>query len=129
MLKRVFRQMRSEFQREIDTLSAAVRTLERTPVEHAAAVATAPPADIPKIEVLAAKPTESLPMLPQVAQKCPEIPPETEAVIKATLSAILGRQVRIRFVRPLEKPDAATTWATQGRIAIQSSHNQRASRD
>ncbi len=121
--------MRNDFQRQIDALWAAVRKLEQATTALAAKAATAPSADVLKIEMAAAGAEDPVPLLPRAAQESTQIPPETRAVIAATLSAFLGHQVRIRSVKLLEKPDAATTWAIHGRIAIQSSHNQRAVRD
>jgi hypothetical protein len=119
--------MRGEFQKEIDALSATVRALERT-TEHAAAAATVPPADIPKIEIVAAKPAEPIAVLPPSDPASTAIPPEIQVAIKAALSASLGHEVRIRSVKLLETPDGASAWSTQGRIAVQTSHNRRADR-
>jgi hypothetical protein len=119
--------MRSEFQEEIDAFSATVRALERT-TEHAAAAATVPPADIPKVEIVAAKSVKPIGVLPPPDQESTAIPPETQVAIKAALSAFLGHEVRIRSVKLLETPEGATAWATQGRIAVQTSHNRRANR-
>jgi hypothetical protein len=125
MLAWVSRQMRSEFQRQFGTLAAAVRTLE----QGAAGRAVAPvPVDVPKIEIVAARSTESLAVLPAAVQESRAIPPETQAVITTTLSALLGHKVRIRSVKLLEA-GAATTWSTQGRVAIQASHHPHVTRD
>jgi hypothetical protein len=110
-------QMRREFQTRLGTLSAAVRILEQDAAERAAAADTPAPADIPRMARMIA-----------AGQDPTAIPPETQAVIKATLSALLGHKVRIRSVKLLEKADAATTWAAQGRIAVHTSHNQRMNR-
>jgi hypothetical protein len=109
-------QMRREFQTRLGTLSAAVRILEQEAAERAAADTPAP-ADIPRMARMIAAGREPA-----------AIPPETQAVIKATLSALLGHKVRIRSVKLVEKADAATAWATQGRIAAHTSHNQRMNR-
>jgi hypothetical protein len=127
MLWRKSRHMRSEFQRELGTLSAAVRTLEQDAAERATAASTSPPADIPMIEIVDAKPTEAIAALPSTDESR-AIPPETQIAIKAALSAFLGHEIRIRSVELVETPDVATAWATQGRIAVQTSHNQRTNR-
>jgi hypothetical protein len=119
--------MRSEFQRELGTLSAAVRTLEQDAAERATAAATSPPADIPKIEIVDAKPTEAIAALP-FTDKSTAILLETQVAIKAALGALLGHEIRIRSVELVETRDVATAWATQGRIAVQTSHNQRTNR-
>ena len=103
MLAWVSRQMRSEFQRQFATLTAAVRTIEQDAAGRAAA-------------------------LPAAVPESTSIAPETQAVIKTTLSALLGHQVRIRSVKLLEA-GAAATWATQGRVAIQTSHHPHVNRD
>jgi hypothetical protein len=118
--------MRSEFQRELGTLSAAVRTLERDAAGCATAAATSAPADIPKVEIIDAKPT-AIAALPSTDEST-AIPLETQVAIKAALSAFLGHEIRIRSVQLVETPDVATAWATQGRIAVQTSHNQRTNR-
>lgn len=128
MLMRKSRQIRSEFQRQLGTLSAAVRTLEQDAADRATPVDTSPP-DIPIIEIVAAKPTEPIVGRPLTDQESAGIAPETQVVIKAALSAFLGHEIRIRSVKLLETPDVAAAWATQGRIAVQASHNQRTNRD
>jgi hypothetical protein len=127
MLRRKLRHMRSEFQRELGTLSAAIRTLEQDAAGHATAAATSPPADIPMIEIVDAKPTEAIAALPSTDEST-AIPLQTQVAIKAALSAFLGHEIRIRSVELVETPDVATAWATQGRIAVQTSHNQRTNR-
>jgi len=128
MLRRKSRHMRSEFQRELGTLSAAIRTLEQDAAGHATAASTTPPADIPMIEIVGAKPTEAIAALPSTDEST-AIPLQTQVVIKAALSAFLGHEIRIRSVELVETPpDVATAWATQGRIAVQTSHNQRTNR-
>lgn len=127
MLRRKSRHMRSEFQREFGTLSAAVRTLEQDAAERATAAATSPPADIPMIEIVDAKPTEAIAALPSTDESR-AIPLETQVAIKAALSAFLGHEIRIRSMELVETPHVATAWATQGRIAVQMSHNQRTNR-
>ena len=128
MLRRKSRQMRSEFQRQLGTLSVAVRTLEQDAADRATPVDASPPADIAKIALVAAKPTEPFVVRPPTDQEVPGIAPETQVVIKAALSAFLGHEVRIRSVKLLETPDVAAAWATEGRIAVQGSHNQRTNR-
>ena len=129
MLTWASRQMRSEFQKQIDTISAAGRVLEGTPTEEAAVAAVPTTSGIAKIELVTARPTAPSPAIsPSAPGDSSEIPPEAEAAIKATLTAFLGHKVRIRSVKLLADPDAATTWATQGRVAVQTSHNQRSSR-
>jgi hypothetical protein len=128
MLAWASRQMRREFQRELGTLSAAVRTLQQDAAERTAATDTSAPVDIPKIEIVAAKLTEPLAALPPTDQESTAIPLGTQVVIKAALCAFLGHKVRIHSVKLLETPDVATAWATEGRIAVQTSHNQRANR-
>jgi hypothetical protein len=128
MLRRKSRQMRSEFQRQLGTLSAAVRTLEQDAAQRATAADNSPPADIPKIKIVAAKPAVPIVLRLPTDQESTAIAPETQVVIKAALSAFLGHEVQIRSVKLLETPDVAAAWTTQGRIAVQTSHNQRTNR-
>jgi hypothetical protein len=53
------------------------------------------------------------------------IPPETEAALQALLSSIEGYKVKLRSVTLIEDPDPNSAWATEGRVAVQMSHNQR----
>jgi hypothetical protein len=52
-----------------------------------------------------------------------EVTPETLAVITASVTAFLGKKVRIRSARMLRTPYDANPWARQGRVMIQTSHN------
>jgi hypothetical protein len=49
--------------------------------------------------------------------------PETLAVIAASVTAFLGKKVRIRSARRLQTPYAVDPWARQGRLIVQTSHN------
>ena len=51
------------------------------------------------------------------------ITPETLAVIAASVTAFLGKKVRIRSARTLQTPYAVERWARQGRLMVQTSHN------
>lgn len=116
--------MSNDFQQQIDALWGAVRKLEQSAAERA--LAAGAPEEIPRIEIVV--PKDASLELPAVAPESAEVPPQVEAAIKATLSAVLGKEVRIRSVTLLEKPDAPSTWAKKGRVALQSSHNQRTTR-
>lgn len=48
---------------------------------------------------------------------------ETLAVIAASVTAFLGKKVRVRSARALETPYAVHQWARQGRLIVQTSHN------
>ena len=64
--------------------------------------------------------------VPPAVAKTPEAPeevsPETLAVIAAAVAAYLGKSARVRGARPLP-PEEVSTWAQQGRVYIQASHN------
>jgi methylmalonyl-CoA carboxyltransferase 12S subunit len=51
------------------------------------------------------------------------VTPEVLAVIAASVTAFLGKKVRIRSARVLETPYAVERWARQGRLIVQTSHN------
>jgi hypothetical protein len=51
------------------------------------------------------------------------ITPKTLSVIAAAVTEFLGKKVRIRAVRTLEKPAVVGRWARQGRVWVQTSHN------
>ncbi len=48
---------------------------------------------------------------------------ETLAMIAASVTAFLGKRVRVRSARMIQTPYAANPWAKQGRVIIQGSHN------
>ncbi len=56
-------------------------------------------------------------------QTATTITPETLAVIAASVTAFLGKKVRIRSARTLQTPYAVEPWARQGRLMVQTSHN------
>ncbi len=98
MLKRECAELRREFQRQTGSLSN-VKTLERTTGAGSAGASTQ-------------------------ASAAEEITPETLRTITETVSALLGRKVRIRSVKVLPTPDPTiSSWAQQGRVVIQASHN------
>ncbi len=95
-LKQTCAELRREFQRQTDSLSN-VKVLERTAGTGSAATQ---------------------------ASAAEEITPETLLTITETVSALLGRKVRIRSVKVLPTPDPTiNSWAQQGRVVIQASHN------
>jgi len=103
-LQRRCAELRLEFQRQIDSLSARTRALERAPNTQ---TPTAP-------EVLS----------PREGQAPGEITPETLATITETVTALLGRKVRVRSVKILPTPDAIVNpWAQHGRVVVQASHD------
>jgi hypothetical protein len=51
------------------------------------------------------------------------IPSETLAIIAASVTAFLGKKVKVRSARMVQTPYAANPWARQGRVLIQGSHN------
>jgi hypothetical protein len=64
------------------------------------------------------------PELPKAAAAAAtdEISSETLAIISAAVAAYLGQAVRIRSARRLP-PEELSSWAQQGRVYIQASHN------
>jgi len=98
-LRRTREELRLEFQRQINALSANVNAPERTAAS-------------------AARPQAIVSQVPE------EITSETLATIAETITSLLGRKVRIRSVKMLETPSAvANPWAQQGRVIVQASHN------
>jgi len=115
MLKNTVAELRLEFQRQIDSLSAQVRDLKEAGGARSAAVATG------KTDTSVAA---SAPAQVAVAQGADEITPETLAKIAETITALLGRKVQIRSVKVVPTTDAiANPWAQQGRAVIQASRN------
>jgi len=104
MLQRSCAELRLEFQRQIDSLSASVRALQQA---ADARTATAP-------EVLSLR----------EGQAPGEITPETLGTITEAVTALLGRKVRVRSVKILPTPDAIVNpWAQHGRAVVQASHD------
>lgn len=55
-----------------------------------------------------------------------EATPETLAAIGATITAVLGKEVRIRSAKTPQTPSATPNpWARQGRVIVQASHDLR----
>jgi hypothetical protein len=52
-----------------------------------------------------------------------KVTPKILAVIAAAATVFLGKEVRIRSARMLNAPDVVDTWARQGRLTVQTSHN------
>jgi hypothetical protein len=103
VLKRTCAELRVEFKGQIDALSAK---LTAAPSAALATGTMRPPAD-----------TTS----PQVSE---EITPEALARIAETITALLGRKVRIRSVKILHTHNVnSSSWAQQGRVVVQASHN------
>ncbi|MFY9645770.1 MAG: hypothetical protein WAK29_11370 [Terriglobales bacterium] len=98
--RRTIADLRREFQGQIDSLTAQVIALERTSRPE-----TAP--------------------APAKAQTTTEqVTPETLRAITETVSALLGKKVRVLSVKTLPTPEAAvSSWAQQGRVVVQASHN------
>jgi hypothetical protein len=100
VLTRTCAELRREFQRQIDALSTNVRAAERSAGAETAAV----PA--------------------QATSAAEEITPEILRTITETITALLGRKVRIRSVKILQTANPmVSSWAQQGRVVVQASHN------
>jgi hypothetical protein len=103
-LKRACADLRLEFQRQIDSLSARVAAIDQAADTQTAA---AP-------EVLS----------PREGQAPGEITPETLATITEAVTALFSRKVRVRSVKILPTPDAIVNpWAQHGRAVVQASHD------
>jgi hypothetical protein len=103
-LKRACAELRLEFQRQINSLSAGTGNLDPAADTQ---TATAP-------EVLS----------PREGQAPGELTPETLATITEAVTALLGRKVRVRSVKILPTPDAIVNpWAQHGRAVVQASRD------
>lgn len=115
MLKRTGAEVRLEFQRQIEALSAKIKDLEEAANARIADVGPEREASAAPILAQAQAPT------PQASET---ITPETLAKITDTITALLGRKVQIRSVKILEIPETISSpWAQHGRAVIQASHN------
>jgi hypothetical protein len=116
ILKRTLTDLHLEFQQQIDALSAKVGTLERNPIAQSVASVLTPSGKVASQGADASEPCE--------AQVPEEITAETLVKIADTVTALLGKKVRIRSVRIVQQQNAIVNpWAQQGRIVIQASHN------
>ena len=116
ILKRTLTTLHLEFQQQIDALSAKVGTLERNPIAQSAASVLTLSGKVASQAADAAEPC--------AAQVPEEISVETLVKIADTVTALLGKKVRIRSVRIVQQQNAIVNpWAQQGRIVIQASHN------
>jgi hypothetical protein len=114
VLKRTCAELRLEFQRQIDSLSAKVEALEGAKTVFASEV----------VPVADSEPKGANQAQATAAQVSGEIAPETLATIAETITALLGKKVRIRSVRMLQTRNAVVnTWAQQGRVVVHASHN------
>jgi len=116
IVKRRLTELHLEFQQQIDALAAKVGTLERkTGSQNAAPI-------LP--QSLNIVPPAANAVEPDAAQAPEEITAETLTKIAETVSALLGKKVRIRSVRVVQQDDAVVhPWAQQGRVVVQASHN------
>jgi hypothetical protein len=101
-------ELREEFQRQVESLSLRIKTLE----ERAAPSALSSPETVESLAENAA------------GQTTRAITPETLALITETITALIGRKVHVRSVKVLPTPPAlANPWAQHGRAVVQASHN------
>lgn len=115
--RRALERKSAELQRQIDSLSARIRTVEQT----AEARTLSAVAESVKTEASAGM---AAPSVAAQTRAHEEITPETLATITETVTALLGRKVHVRSVKLLPTADAiANPWAQQGRAVIQASHN------
>jgi hypothetical protein len=59
----------------------------------------------------------------QSSRSSQQITPKTLSVIAAAVTEFLGKKVRIRSARMVQAPYAVASWARQGRVMVQTSHN------
>lgn len=122
MLLRTSKQLRTELRTEIDLLSNKLRALQERSSEQSLAKPNG--ARVSDIQIIPIKSAQQFRVLSSSNHEPPQISRETEEAIKATLSAFLGQKIRIRSVKLVESHSPEANWVTQGRIAIQASHNQ-----
>ena len=111
-LTRTINDLHVEMQARINVLTVMVRALQQPATEKTDAT---PMGGTQKTEA---------PDLPSSPAPRPEVAPQTIVMIAAAVTAFLGKKVRIRSARPLQRPlDLISPWAQQGRMVIQASHN------
>ena len=124
-LRRSFQQSLAEFREAADqriaVLKASIASLEQRVQELSTARAAAATAPVPISPPTGAKPVP-------LQTVTPEITPELLVVIAASVTAFLGKKVRIRSARALQSPyEIVNPWSQQGRVIVQASHNLRPS--
>jgi hypothetical protein len=120
-LQRTCSELRLEFQRQIDSLSAKIAALERAAAARTASAPVSAVAAPRKMESSAGNVVS--PIAAQV-QATEEVTPETLATITETVTALLGRKVHVRSVKILPAPDATVNpWAQRGRAIVQASRD------
>lgn len=120
-LKRMRAELSREFQERVDSLSAAVTALERTEIAAPETAAAAPV--MPKSPAIHTEPANAVEAAADSTPSREEIMPDTLALIAASVTAFLGKKVRIRSARTLQTPHDVNPWARQGRAMVQTSHN------
>jgi hypothetical protein len=104
--------LRVEFERRIGAVSAEVRVLQ--PSADAQNDSSSAKALAHVTALAAANPV----------QQADEITPETVAMITKTITALLGKKIRVLSVKLLQMPNVTPeSWAQQGRVVVQASHN------
>jgi len=114
-LKQKLTDLRLEFQQQIDALSAKVGALNHSAGVQQAATSALVPSERLMFGAAGAQ---------APAKVCEEITAETLGKIAETITALVGRKIHIRSVRILEQQtEIHSSWAQQGRVVIQASHN------
>lgn len=127
IVARMALQLRSEFQAEINLLESRLRALEEGMLEQKAQPQCTGDdglADHRSIRIITGKSNGEHRELSGAIHEDGQISAETQEAIRATVSALLGREIQLKSVKPVEGHETGMTWITQGRIAIQTSHNQ-----
>ena len=106
-----------EFERRISAVSAEVRRSQLRSLQPAADAQTASSSATALAHVTALAAANPL-------QQAEEITPETVAMITKTITALLGKKIRVLSIKPLKMPNVIPdSWAQQGRVVVQASHN------
>lgn len=120
-LQRTRSELRLEFQRQIDSLSAKIGALESAASARTAGAPVSAVAAPRKMESAAGN---ALSPAAAQAQATEEITPETLATITETVAALLGRKVHVRSVKVLPALEATVNpWAQRGRAIVQASRD------
>lgn len=119
----VARQQATEHQ--LDAMAVTIKTLEARIAELSAPMATAPRSG-PAREVELASVAAAAAAEVEAQIERASIAPEILAVIVATATAFVGREIRLRSARlQPATAGAVNPWSQQGRAVVQASHNVR----
>lgn len=122
--RRAVAELRLETERQLNTVTSALKDLRKQVAELSQPPSTAPMAT--PVSAPVAKVGATAAAAKAAVQQAEEATPEMLVVIAAAVTAFLGKKVRIRSAKMLQSPyEIVNPWSQQGRVFVQASHNLR----